>query len=218
MRSRRACSPPVAKPLAKGGARGTGGACSREASQSLASPTLLQPVTCLRREALASFAALEKIPSLGLGDVLPAPVEALPSVAGVAVDVAVPPRVDVAAPALADEALPVRRVPAQRRAAGCGVPRRHPCPLGPALDPGRLPGAVHVASAGNVSRAVRARVIGSDESGRSARAPGCARAAIGARARIPCPHPGDAAIRTVAHSHSGHTFPGPGCSRLRCPR
>lgn len=100
--------------LAKRGARGTGRARSRELPQTLSCAPLLQPIPPFRREALPSFAALEQISAFRPLRVLPAAIPALPSITGVAVDVAVPARVDVAAAALADEALPVRRVPAQR--------------------------------------------------------------------------------------------------------
>jgi len=78
--------------------RGSGepaGSCRSETFQSLAA-ALLQPVARLRRE--------HEIPRLRPSDILPAAIEFLPALAGVAVDVSIATGVDVAAPSLADEA------------------------------------------------------------------------------------------------------------------
>ena len=118
-----------AQPLAQGGARGTGGTCSGEPSKSLASAALLQPLSSFRREAFASLAALEKILPFRLGYVLPAPVEALPSVAGIAIDVAVTACVDIAAPTLANEALPVRTCSSAAPSRRLRCPEPSPVPI-----------------------------------------------------------------------------------------
>jgi hypothetical protein len=78
--------------LAKSGPRRSGCTRSCKCSKRLTAPTLLQPLTSFRREALASFAALEKLSCVRPCHILPATIETLPSVTGVAIDVAVPAR------------------------------------------------------------------------------------------------------------------------------
>lgn len=134
-------------------------------SQRVAPTTLLQSLATLGREIAKSLAILKKLTPLGTRHVMPAAVEGLPAAAGVAIDVAVPARVDVAASAFANEALTHRFVPAERRAAGRIGPRRHPRPIGTTRDPNRLPGPVDIAPTCKESGSVRARIVGSDKTG-----------------------------------------------------
>src|SRR5689334_4505775 len=151
---------------------------------------------------------LEQIARLRPPHILPTAVETLPAFAGVTIDIAVSPRIDVAAPALADEALPVGGVPAERRASSPVLARRQPRPVGAALHPCGLPGAVYVTSACSIGSSVGARIVSPDESCRTSRSPGSSCTPIGTSSRIPGPrarHPTVRAICiTVAAIHAAH--------------